>query len=97
VEDIEGVAWPAPPSGATYVMRRIHELRRVPLREFSIEDMRIILSQKVGTAAIRALRVALLGYQISEVPEQAVCCGTSPVLRTEKSVRTVPAPVCGWK
>ncbi|MBF6329701.1 contact-dependent growth inhibition system immunity protein [Nocardia transvalensis] len=59
VEDIEGDAWDAAQSDATYVIRRIHELRRVPVREFGIEDMRIMLSQKVGTAAVlpRALDV----------------------------------------
>ncbi|MFJ2664158.1 contact-dependent growth inhibition system immunity protein [Nocardia fluminea] len=52
VEEIEGRAWGAPPPDATYLMRRVHELRQVPIGAFSIEDMRIMLAQNVGTASI---------------------------------------------
>lgn len=52
IEEIEGRLWGPPPSDATYVMRRIHELRQVPLGELGIEDMRIMLSQQVGAAPI---------------------------------------------
>ncbi|WP_280433842.1 contact-dependent growth inhibition system immunity protein [Nocardia carnea] len=52
VEEIEGHAWGAPSSEATYVVRRIHQLRQVPIGAFGIEDMRIMLSQNVGTAFI---------------------------------------------
>ncbi|MFC4376281.1 contact-dependent growth inhibition system immunity protein [Nocardia halotolerans] len=52
VEQIEGEAWPEPASDATYVVRRIHQLRRVPVGELSIEDLRIMVSQSVGTVAV---------------------------------------------
>ncbi|MFD3704677.1 contact-dependent growth inhibition system immunity protein [Nocardia sp. NPDC058658] len=52
VEQIEGETWPEPASDATYVIRRVHQLRRVPVGELSIEDLRIMLSQSVGTVAI---------------------------------------------
>lgn len=42
VADIEGVSWPAPPSDTTYLIRRIHELRRLPLSEFTVEDLRAL-------------------------------------------------------
>lgn len=50
VADIEGVPWPAPGSEASFVVRRIHQLRQVPITELSIEDLRIMLSQNVRTA-----------------------------------------------
>ncbi|MCA2207384.1 contact-dependent growth inhibition system immunity protein [Nocardia rosealba] len=52
VEQTEGEAWPEPAPDATYVIRRVHQLRRVPVVELSIEDLRIMVSQSVGTVAI---------------------------------------------
>ncbi len=52
VEQIEGAAWPEPAPDATYLIRRVHQLRRVPVGELSIEDVRIMLSQSAGTVAI---------------------------------------------
>ncbi|MFE2999690.1 contact-dependent growth inhibition system immunity protein [Nocardia sp. NPDC059246] len=52
VEDVEGVVWPIPPSEATSLVRTAHRLRQVPIGELSTEDLRIMLSQNVGTAAI---------------------------------------------
>ncbi|WP_040736775.1 contact-dependent growth inhibition system immunity protein [Nocardia tenerifensis] len=59
VEDVEGVAWGASPPETTHLIRRVHELRRVPVSEFGVEDLRIMLSQSVGTAVLlpRALEV----------------------------------------
>ncbi|MFI7529446.1 contact-dependent growth inhibition system immunity protein [Nocardia salmonicida] len=52
LEQIEGEAWPEPALDATHVIRRVHQLRRVPVGDLSIEDLRIMLSQSVGTVAI---------------------------------------------
>ncbi|MEV6139194.1 contact-dependent growth inhibition system immunity protein [Nocardia sp. NPDC051990] len=52
VEHIEGVGWPEPASDATYVIRRVHQLRRIPVGELSVEDLRLMVSQSVGTVAI---------------------------------------------
>ncbi len=60
VEEIEGRAWGPPSQDATYVMRRVHQLRQIPISEFGVEDMRIMLSQKVGTAVILPRALDLL-------------------------------------
>jgi hypothetical protein len=52
VEEIEGRSWGSPPADVTSVIRRVHQLRQVPVGELDIEDMRIMLSQRVGVAVI---------------------------------------------
>lgn len=55
VQDIEGDVWPAATPEATYLVRTVHRLRQVPIGELDIEDLRIMLSQDVGTTAILPL------------------------------------------
>ncbi|WP_280221894.1 contact-dependent growth inhibition system immunity protein [Nocardia neocaledoniensis] len=52
MQDIEGFSWPAASPEDTYVIRTIHRLRQVPIEELGVEDLRIMLSQDVGTAAV---------------------------------------------
>lgn len=61
VEAIEGRAWPDPGPDATYLVRRCNELRRKPVAEFTVEDLRIMLGQQIGTAVLlpRALGILL--------------------------------------
>ncbi|MFI5716477.1 contact-dependent growth inhibition system immunity protein [Nocardia sp. NPDC051750] len=49
---IEGEAWPAPGPDATRLVKTVHELRDVPLPDLTVEDLRILISQRVGTDAL---------------------------------------------
>ncbi|MFB8003906.1 contact-dependent growth inhibition system immunity protein [Nocardia sp. NPDC056000] len=52
VQDIEGTVWPALAADTTYLVRTVHRLRQVPIGELGTEDLRIMLSQHVGTATV---------------------------------------------
>ncbi|GEM29729.1 hypothetical protein NN3_07360 [Nocardia neocaledoniensis NBRC 108232] len=52
MQDIEGDIWPAASPKDTYLVQTVHRLRQVPIVELGIEDLRILLSQNVGAAAI---------------------------------------------
>lgn len=47
LEDLEGDDWGTPPYDS-YLVRTCHRLRRVPLKDFSIEDLRIMIGQEIG-------------------------------------------------
>jgi len=47
LEQLEDEDW-GEPTYDSYLVRTIHALRRKPIREFSIEDLRITLNQNVG-------------------------------------------------
>lgn len=59
LEQIEQDYWPEPPSDATFLVRRVTALRRVPLAELGVEDLRIMIGQGVGLPVLvpRALAV----------------------------------------
>ncbi|MCF0091936.1 contact-dependent growth inhibition system immunity protein [Micromonospora sp. MH99] len=60
IEQLERDVWPAPGPDATFVVRRCTELRRTPLAEFTVEDMRIMLGQEIGVPALLPLAVQVL-------------------------------------
>jgi hypothetical protein len=47
LEELEGEDW-GEPSHSSYLVRTIHALRRKPIREFTVEDLRITLGQRFG-------------------------------------------------
>ncbi len=47
LEELEGSDWGEPKYDSNLV-RSVHRLRRVPLREFSTEDLRLMIGQNVG-------------------------------------------------
>ncbi|MGN9808861.1 contact-dependent growth inhibition system immunity protein [Micromonospora sp. BQ11] len=61
IEQLERKVWPDPGPDATPLIRRCTELRRQPLTEFTVEDMRIMLGQHIGVSALlpRAVQVLL--------------------------------------
>ncbi|MEU7798569.1 contact-dependent growth inhibition system immunity protein [Micromonospora arborensis] len=61
IEQLERDVWPHPGSDATFLVRRCTELRRKPLAEFTVEDLRIMLGQEIGVPALlpRAVQVLL--------------------------------------
>jgi predicted kinase len=48
LEDLENDAWGDPPADATRLVRIGHQLRRKPIRELSVEDLRLLIGQQIG-------------------------------------------------
>lgn len=63
IEDVEGSRWPDPPPDATRLVRRCHELRRMPLGRLSVEDLRLLVSQGVGTATVVPMALGMLRHR----------------------------------
>ena len=47
LDELEEVEW-GPPQYDTALVTNAHRLRRVPLKQFRIEDLRLMIGQKVG-------------------------------------------------
>ena len=47
LEELDGEDWGTPPYDSSLV-KNCHRLRRVPLKDFSIEDLRIMIGQEIG-------------------------------------------------
>jgi hypothetical protein len=45
LEEIEKDNWGHPPPGSTGLVMRIHELRKKPLKDFTVEDLRVVIGQ----------------------------------------------------
>ncbi|KAB1945557.1 hypothetical protein F8271_07810 [Micromonospora sp. ALFpr18c] len=60
VEQLERDVWPEPHPDDTFLVRRCTELRRKPLAEFTVEDLRIMLGQEIGVPALLPLAVQVL-------------------------------------
>ncbi|MDO3701886.1 contact-dependent growth inhibition system immunity protein [Micromonospora sp. C28SCA-DRY-2] len=60
IEQLERNVWPDPGPDATSLVRRCTTLRRKPLAEFTVEDLRIMLGQQIGVPALLPLAVQVL-------------------------------------
>jgi hypothetical protein len=60
IEEIEGDRWPEPEASSTFLVSRCHALRRKPLSEFTVEDMRIMLGQQVSVPVLLPFAVEVL-------------------------------------
>lgn len=47
IEELEGARW-GDPALNSYLVTTVHRLRRKPLSQFTIEDLRIMINQQVG-------------------------------------------------
>src|SRR3954447_11478168 len=47
LDELEGVEWGPPPYDSGLVIN-VHRLRRVPLKQYRLEDLRLMIGQKVG-------------------------------------------------
>lgn len=61
IEQLERDVWPDPDPDDTNLIRRCTELRRKPIAEFTVEDLRIMLGQQIAVPILlpRAVRVLL--------------------------------------
>jgi CDI immunity proteins len=60
IEEIEGVREPDPGPEDTTIVRRCVILRRKPLAEFTTEDLRILLGQRMAVPTLLPMAVAAL-------------------------------------
>ncbi|WDM21278.1 contact-dependent growth inhibition system immunity protein [Paenibacillus polymyxa] len=61
LEELEGEAWGEPEFTSNLVLR-CHELRRKPLKEFSVEDLRIMIGQNFSLAYLVPFALSLLAH-----------------------------------
>jgi hypothetical protein len=47
LDELEGVEW-GPPGYASSLVTNVHRLRGVPLKQFRLEDLRLMIGQQVG-------------------------------------------------
>ncbi|MEU2110005.1 contact-dependent growth inhibition system immunity protein [Streptomyces sp. NPDC019507] len=60
LDELDPPRWALPASDATHVVRKVHELRRVPLCELGPADLRTLISQQVALSYVLPLAVRLL-------------------------------------
>ena len=60
LDELDPPSWPSPAADATPLVRRVHELRRVPLSGLAPADLRMLLTQRVGLPYVLPLAVRLL-------------------------------------
>lgn len=60
LQDVEGEEWGPAPAGATTVISRVHEARTLPLRDLEVEDLRLLVGQRVGLDVIVPLAAAVV-------------------------------------
>lgn len=64
IEQIEGDNWGLPPTDATRLVKKCHELRKLPISELDIEDLRILISQNIGLGIIIPRAISILEEDI---------------------------------
>lgn len=60
LEQIEGDVWGDPPAGATRLIVTVHELRHRPVDQLGIEDLRVLIAQRVGLEVLVPLALTRL-------------------------------------
>ncbi|MFE2280369.1 contact-dependent growth inhibition system immunity protein [Streptomyces sp. NPDC059454] len=60
LDELDPPRWEDPAADATRLIRTVHELRRVPLRELRPADLRMLVSQQVALPYVLPLAVRLL-------------------------------------
>ncbi|WP_234375561.1 contact-dependent growth inhibition system immunity protein [Streptomyces sp. CB01373] len=60
LEGLERDRWPAPSADATRVVATAHALRRRPIGELTVEDMRFLIGQDIGLPYLLPLALEVL-------------------------------------
>ncbi|GAA3913552.1 contact-dependent growth inhibition system immunity protein [Actinoplanes auranticolor] len=60
IQQIEGRGWGTVPADASFLVQRCTELRRKPLEQFTVEDLRIMLGQEIAVPILLPLAVDVL-------------------------------------
>lgn len=67
LEELENDYW-SEPNFESHLLTRCHSLRKIPLRQLTIEDLRILVGQKIGLNY-------LIPISIEYLEENPLCCG----------------------
>lgn len=59
LEQIERQVWPESDYGS-HLMKRCHQLRKIPLSEFTVEDLRIMIGQKISLSSLLPVALEVL-------------------------------------
>ena len=59
LEDLDGERWGSPTYGS-HVVREAHRLRRIPIGDLTIENLRLLIGQKIGLDWLVPLALARL-------------------------------------
>jgi hypothetical protein len=62
LEQLEGSIWPSPDYDS-YLVSTVHRLRKKPIAEFTVEDLRIMIGQGVGLPQLMERAVGILERQ----------------------------------
>ncbi|MEV5546706.1 contact-dependent growth inhibition system immunity protein [Streptomyces sp. NPDC052309] len=87
LDELDPPRWTPPAGDATRLVRKVHELRRVPLGELRPADLRILISQQVALSYVLPLAVRLL----LEEPLLDACFYEGDLL-----LAAVNAPASAW-
>ncbi|MFF2651721.1 contact-dependent growth inhibition system immunity protein [Streptomyces sp. NPDC058045] len=60
LEELERTRWPAPSAGDTRLVATAHALRRRPIGELTVEDMRLLIGQDIGLPYLLPLALEVL-------------------------------------
>ncbi|WP_308310983.1 contact-dependent growth inhibition system immunity protein [Streptomyces sp. GbtcB6] len=60
LEELEHDYWPAPSADATRLVATTHALRRRPISELAVEEMRLLIRQEVGLPHLLPLALEVL-------------------------------------
>lgn len=60
LDELDPPRWTAPAADATHLVRKVHELRHVPLGELRPADLRTLIAQQVALPYVLPLAVRLL-------------------------------------
>jgi hypothetical protein len=64
LENLERKKWAAEPTHDSHLVTRVTALRKIPLSEFSIEDMRIMIGQEFGLNYLVPLAIEALSIEL---------------------------------
>lgn len=87
LDELDPPHWAPPAPDATHLVRKVHELRRVPLGELGPADLRTLIPQQVALPHVLPLAVRLL----LEEPLLDACFYEGDLL-----LATVKAPASAW-
>jgi contact-dependent growth inhibition (CDI) system CdiI-like immunity protein len=59
LDELEGTDW-APPTWDSYLVTTLHRLRKKPIGRFTVEDLRILIGQKIGLRFLVPLALEVL-------------------------------------
>ncbi|WP_183298230.1 contact-dependent growth inhibition system immunity protein [Cellulomonas cellasea] len=60
LDDVDPPAWTWPPPVDTHLVRRCHELRKVPVDALGVEDLRLLIGQEIALPVLLPLALAHL-------------------------------------